>query len=123
MPSQTLSQFRRDIWEALPEKKHMAGKEKIFDVVSILIQEWPDEDFDSSKKNKAKSIRTALRLNRTVKRQMHLMYGEEEFGFLWALALNVLVSMIIRMILDWWMKRDENRQLLSKWRNRRAKER
>lgn len=123
MNATTLTQFRNEIWDALPAKKHMAGKEKIFDVISILIQDWPDKEFAESKRSQAKAIRTALRLNGTVKRQMHLMYGEQEFGTLWLLALNILVSTVIRLVLEWWLKKRENRELMAKWQQRKSKER
>jgi len=122
MAQSKFTKFQNQIWEALPARKHMAGKERIFDVVSIAVQEWPEEELANFKKGGPKAVRVAIRLNKAVKRQMHLLYGEQDFASLWALALNVLVSAVIRLILDWWLTDEKNRRTLRTWRRKWVKD-
>lgn len=122
MAQSKFTKFQNQIWDALPERKHVAGKERIFDAVSIIVQEWPEEELANLRKGGPKAVRVAIRLNKTLKRQMHLLYGEEDFSSLWAIALNVLVSMIIRLILDWWLKDELNRKALRIWRRKWVKD-
>lgn len=122
MSQSKFTKFQNQIWDSLPARKHAAGKERIFDAVSIIVQEWPEEELEILRQGGAKAVRIAIRLNKTLKRQMHLLYGEEDFSSLWAIALNVLVSLIIRLVLDWWLKDEANRKTLRVWRRKWAKD-
>ena len=49
---------------------------------------------------------------------MDLIYGDRKFGFVWVIALQFILPIIIRLIYDWWKKRKENKDLLSSWQSK-----
>lgn len=125
MPLPAFTKLQRTIWDILPDKKHAAGKEKVYDVVSIVVQEWPEQEFgrlrDDPEAASVEAVPSYRRLVRTVKRHMDLLYGEEEdFGTLWIIALEILVSQIIRLVLKWWLENRRNQRTLRNWRQRWA---
>lgn len=127
MSSPAFSRLQRQIWEILPDKKHAAGKEKIYDIVAVVVQEWPEKPFKSLDTDPdtaaLKTIPSFRKLQRAVKRHMHLLYGEEEeFGILWAIVLEILVSQVIRLVLRWWLENRRNQRTLRNWRERWATE-
>ena len=116
------ARLQRQIWEALPPKKHMAGKEKIYDCISVVIQEWPEEALSKDDLSEA-PIEVVTDLNAAVKRHMTLLYGsEDEFDSVWVIVLNILASQIIRLILEWWFNNKRNRTTLRRWRSRWRKD-
>lgn len=127
MSSPAFSRLQRQIWEILPDKKHAAGKEKVYDIVSIVVQEWPEKEFASldpdPEKNVLIKIGAYRKLVRAVKRHMNLLYGQEdEFETLWIIALEILISQVIRLVLRWWVENRRNQRTLSNWRKRWAAE-
>ena len=125
MSSSAFTRLQNKIWDILPDKKHAAGKEKVFDIISIVVQEWPEKEFGSIQSTPedaaVSTIPSYRKLVRGVKRHMDLLYGqEEEFGTLWIIALELLVSQIIRLILRWWLENRRNQRTLRNWRQRWA---
>lgn len=109
------------MWDALPLRKFLAGRERVYDCISVVVQEWPDDEFalaevamkDSGDRKKQSVVIKDLMLN--VKRHLHLAYGEVEFGFIWTIILQALLWELIHLICEWWRKRSENRMALLKW--------
>lgn len=125
MSSSAFTRLQSKIWDILPDKKHAAGKEKVFDIIAVVVQEWPEQEFGKIKESpedaSVATIPSYRKLVRAVKRHMDLLYGqEEEFGTLWIIALEILVSQIIRLILRWWLENRRNQRTLRNWRQRWA---
>ena len=50
---------------------------------------------------------------------MAVLYGgEQDFGSLWIVFLNIVVSIIIRYIWDWWKNNKTHQKQLLAWRRR-----
>ena len=121
MPRNTFSKFQKQIWDELPERKHLAGQEKVYDIISVVIQEWPVEEYSAAiaSDDQLGKMRATRRLMRAVKRHMAVLYGgEQDFGSLWIVFLNIVVSIIIRYIWDWWKNNKTHQKQLLAWRRR-----
>lgn len=114
----TFDDFRERIWEDLPARKHAIGKEAVFDAIAVVVQEWPDDILSQTKSGDTGEIVATRELAKTVKRHMALTYGEQKFGVLWLLALQILLPILIDQILKWWRRRKENQGRLRIWRRR-----
>lgn len=109
--------FQEEIWQQLPLRKFLAGKERVFDCISVVVQEWPDEQFALATGD-PKAEATAIRdLMKSSKRHLHLAYGDREFGFIWATILSALLYELIIILIEWWRKRKENRMALLHWQD------
>lgn len=118
LPTKTLPQFQEYIWHHLPMRKHMAGKEAVFDAVAVAVQEWPDEIISACKPGSDGETLATEELIKTVKRHMTLAYGENKFGVVWIIALQILLPIMIDLILKWWRRRKENQGRLRLWRRK-----
>lgn len=117
MRTPAYTRLQKDIWDALPRKKHMAGREKVNDVIDLVVQEWPEDEFAQADRDS--KIGICLKLNKAVKRQMTFLYAaDEEFESLWIIVLNLLVSAIIRLVLEWWLNNKRNRATMRRWRKK-----
>lgn len=109
------TKFQEEVWRQLPLRKFLAGKERVCDCISVVVQEWPDEQMAlACDDSKAES--TAIRgLMKDAKRHLHLAYGEREFGFIWATILSALLYELIIIVIEWWRNKKENRMALLRW--------
>lgn len=117
MADPSYRKFQEEIWQQLPLRKFLAGKERVCDCISVVVQEWPDEQFALSTGD-PKAEATAIRdLMKSSKRHLHLAYGDREFGFIWATILSALLYELIIILIEWWRERKENRMALLHWQD------
>lgn len=114
----TLNQFQQYVWDNLPPRRSVAGREVVADLVALAIQEWPADllsQADPGSKEEREAVRSLLV---SMKRQAEFMYGQKKFAGLWVIALQILIPIIVRVIMDWWRKRKDNRRRLLMWRRK-----
>lgn len=99
-------------------RKHALGREGVYDAVAVCVQEWPDDVFCQTKSGDTGEVVATGELIKTVKRHMALTYGEQKFGTIWLLALQILLPIIVDQILRWWRRRKENQGKLRIWRRK-----
>lgn len=114
----TFQDFQEQIWTELPLRKHALGKEVVFDCIAVIAQEWPDEVLCQTKSGDTGEVIATEELMKTVKRHMTLTYGEQRFGSLWLLALQMILPIIVDQILRWWRRRKDNQGKLRIWRRK-----
>lgn len=115
MVDQSFTAFQEEVWRRLPLRKYLAGKERVFDCISVVVQEWPDEQMALATDD-AKAEAVAIRdLMKNAKRHLHLAYGERDFGFIWATILSALLYELIIILIEWWRKKKENRMAILRW--------
>lgn len=110
--------FQAMVWKRLPKRKWLAGRDRVYDCISIMVQEWPDEEMALAEGEIAKQWDVVRSLTNSVKRHLHLAYGEQEFGFIWTILLQALLHEIVALMLEWWRERKENRMTLLKWQRK-----
>lgn len=117
MVDQSFKSFQDYIWSQLPVRKYLAGKERVYDCISVVVQEWPDEQFAMSDADDRKSENIVVRdLMKSVKRHLHFAYGEQEFGFIWTIILQALLWELIKVMLAWWRSKKDNRMAILYWK-------
>ena len=114
----TLSDLQDYVWESLPMRKHAVGREAVSDCVAVIIQEWPDDVLEHTQSGDTGELVATQELTKTVKRHMALAYGEQKFGTIWLLALQILLPIIIDLVLRWWRSRRDNRGKIRIWRRK-----
>lgn len=114
-PEEDYLQFREAIWKALPKRKLLVGKERVMDCIAIVVQEWPDEQFALAEASGGDRDGVIRGLMSTVRRHLHLAYGEVQFGFIWTIILQALVQQLVIAIFEWWRARKSNRMDLLRW--------
>jgi hypothetical protein len=114
-PVQNFADLQQYVWERLPARKHALGREVVFDCVAVAVQEWPGGILENTKSGDTGEVIATRELARSVRRHLVLTYGENRFGSLWFLALQVLLPVLIDVMLRWWRSRKENRARLRYW--------
>lgn len=114
----TLPQFQEYIWSRLPVEKGKLGREVVSDIVSIAVQEWPDEELSQTGSGDSFELATIKRLEESVKRHLQLSYGQDRFGAMWIIAVQLLLPVIVDQILQWWRRRKEHRGRIRIWRRK-----
>lgn len=119
-PDEEYLQFQHAIWEKLPKRKLLAGKDRVRDCISIVVQEWPDERFALAESERIPGRRDEIKrdLMQTAKRHLHLMYGDDNFGFIWTILLQAILFQLVSLIFEWWKERRENRVALLSWQTK-----
>ena len=119
-PDEEFIQFQQAIWEKLSKRKYLAGRERVMDCISIVVQEWPDEKFALAESvGTTEDRRTVIKdLISNTRRHLHLGYGDHEFGFIWTILLQALVYQLVQLIFEWWKERKNNRMLLLGWQQK-----
>lgn len=114
----TLGQFQQYIWNQLPPRRTAAGQEVVRDLVTLAVQEWPDETLAQCDPGSPQEFEAIKGVIVSVKRQAEFLYGQRKFAGLWMVALNILIPVIVQAILDWWRRRKDHRRRLNMWRRR-----
>jgi hypothetical protein len=114
-PAEDYLHFQQAIWKQLPKRKWLAGQDRVNDCIAIVVQEWPDEQFALAESSGGDRKTVERELARQVKRHLALAYGDEDFGFIWAIILQAVLTQLIVLIFQWWKDRKENRMALLKW--------
>jgi len=114
----TFQDFQEQIWQDLPVRKHAIGKEAVFDCLAIIVQEWPDDTLIHTKSGDTGEVVATQELIKTVRRHLVLTYGEQKFGSLWLIALQILLPIIVDQVLRWWRRRRDNQGRLRVWRRK-----
>lgn len=116
----TLPQFQEYVWSQLPERqRERVGKEAIYDLVAVAVQEWPDETLSQSSPGDEIEREAIDGLRKNVARHMELVYGgRQDYGMIWIILLQVFLPIVIEKILEWWRKRKENRGRIRIWRRK-----
>lgn len=107
--------FQDEVFERLPLRKHLAGRERVRDCISVVVQEWPDEQFALATGDPKAEATCVRDLMKSSKRHLHLCYGDREFGFIWATILSALLYELIIILIEWWRDKRENRMALLHW--------
>jgi hypothetical protein len=114
-PGSDYEEFQAYIWRKLPMRKFMLGQERVMDCLAVMVQEWPDDQFALSEAGVASQSTVIKDLMESMKRHLHLAYGETQFGFIWTIILQALIYEMIVLLLKWWREKKSNRLSLLKW--------
>lgn len=107
----TEKQLADYVWRRLGVRKHTVGKEVVARATACTIKRWPfgtsyltsaDADLPTVDDPAVKQLTDA------VTEEMH-KYGSQRYGFVWAIVLSAVISQLVKLLIEWWLKRRENR--------------
>lgn len=96
-------------------RKYLCGHGRVFDVVAVLVQEWPVDAIDHSSSGDTPEVHALEELASSCKRHLALVYGEPEWD-LWANVLKYIIWQSIWIILQWYRNDPLNRSALIRMR-------
>lgn len=118
MVTATLQQFQRYVWETLPIRKSVVGREIVDDAVTLAIQQWPSEELSMVDAKSPQEIAILHRVAWDVRRMLELLYGAERFLGFWLVGMRALLPHLIDVVRDWWRRRKDNRAKVIIWRRK-----
>jgi hypothetical protein len=115
----TLAEFKQHIWSELPPVRRMlVGREVVDDLVEIAVHQWESEVLLHCV-NDTERQAVAANILRSVRRGYQAISGREpdEFGvFFWPILLQAVASLVVGLILQWWLAKRINRVRLDVWK-------
>jgi hypothetical protein len=121
-PTTSFPQFQDYIWSQIPERQRdRVGREMVNDLVSVVVQEWPDEQLSQANPKGSAELEALGELRKTAARHLQLAYGDEkasEMSLVWMFLLQFILPIVLEKTLEWWRKRKENRGRIRIWRRK-----
>lgn len=108
-----LAELQQYVWKRCPLGKHVIGRGTLDDLVQLTVENWQGQYLGYAATYEERRI-VCLGIEASVKRGHQVVSGKEprEYGFIWAFVLQIVVSAIIKILLDWWLERASNRVFL-----------
>jgi len=114
----SMDELQSWVWRELPLRKRIAGRKVVDDLVQLTIETWPAELMNHAADDEQREI-VAMEVERSVRRlhQACTTIDATTYGVLWTFVLQALVSLVVRLILEWWLERRSNRTLMIVWKS------
>lgn len=112
----TVADLKLWVWRNVGIRRHLVGRQVIDDFTELAVQHWESEAYTHAVDPKQREIVTQEVL-KSVKRGYQIVSGKdvEEYGFFWALVLQAIASIVVQLILEWWLDARMNRVRLLIW--------
>jgi hypothetical protein len=112
----TLPDLQLWVWRELPIRKVLVGRRVVDDLVQLTVETWPAEYMNHATNATEREV-VAKEVERSVRRLHHACTAVDDttYGVLWTFVLQALASLVVRLILEWWLERRSNRALLVTW--------
>lgn len=114
----TIQQFQKYVWDGLPARREVVGREMVDDIVLLSIQLWPVEHLSQSDPNSQEQVVILAALAADVRRILELIYGEERFRGYRTLGVGPTIMRVIELVYGWWHRRKDNRAKVNTWRRK-----
>jgi hypothetical protein len=115
----TLAEFKAEIWGDLPPIRRMlVGREVVDDLVEIAVHNWEGQMLAQCSSDDERKI-VAGNILHSVRRGYQAISGREpeEYGvFFWPILLQAVASLVVHLILQWWLAKRINRVRLEVWK-------
>lgn len=114
----TLEDLQAHVWRRLGVRKFLAGRDNVNDMVTLAVANWDDELLNACIDDEQRDV-VCEHIVTNIKRGHQAVSGHEpqEYGFIWVLLLQALASLVVQLVLRWWLQSATNRVLLIGWRN------
>ena len=95
----------------MPVRAAALGRKRFDALVAAVVAEWPVHALLASRPGDERGTMALERLERRVRARPE--YGNP----LLIIALGAVLSTVIRLVLEWWLKRGSHRLLMAAWRD------
>jgi len=104
----TLDQLQSHVWEQLPTVPRTLGGRRIVNrIVRRAVKGWPIPVLEQCDAGETQVV--AHHYTKTVERAVKHEYG---MGIILTLVLSALVSEVVKILVRWWLERQENREAM-----------
>ena len=112
-----LAELKAHLWNELPVRKLVVGKRRVHNWVELAIENWDADVFGAVNSDYERDL-AIQSVVQSIRRMDETMSDEEpkQYGFIWLLLLSGLVSLLVQLILKWWMDNDENKVSMAAWK-------
>jgi hypothetical protein len=114
----TLSDLKDTIWKRLPVRKLLLGREAVDDLVELTVHNWEPEVLNHCTTEEQRQVVTRNILS-SVRRGYQAISGKEvaEYSMIfWPILLQAIASIVVQLILRWWLESRMNRVRLIVWK-------
>jgi hypothetical protein len=112
-----IREFQRFVWHRMPLRKYLCGHMVVFDIVAVLIQEWPADAVENSRSGDTQEVHALEDLVRSAKRHMALTYGQD-YWEVWGDSLKPVIWQACWIVLQWYRADESNAGMLRQWRHK-----
>jgi hypothetical protein len=100
----TIHDLESYVWDRLPSmRRTMAGRRAVGRVVRRAVKTWPVPVLEQCNAGEAEVV--GVHLARSLERQARQEFG---MGIILTLVLSALVSEVVKILVRWWLERQEN---------------
>lgn len=104
------------VWRNVGIRRRLVGRAVIDDFTELAVMHWEPENFRAavSAEQRAAVVENVLR---SVKRGYQVVSGKEveEYGIFWSLVLQAIASIVVQLVLRWWLDSRMNRVRMLVW--------
>jgi hypothetical protein len=101
----TLADLQTHVWDRLPTlQRTAAGRRIVSRIVTSAVRGWPIPVLEQCDAGQTQIV--AKHYTRTVERAARNEYG---MGIILTLVLGALVQEVVKILVQWWLDRQENR--------------
>jgi hypothetical protein len=101
----TLEQLQSHVWDSLPTlQRTVAGRRIVSRIVTAAVRGWPVAVLEQCDAGESQVV--AKHYSKTLERAARQQFG---MGILLTLLLGSLVQEVVRLLIQWWLDRQENR--------------
>lgn len=114
----TLGDLKDTIWRQLPLRKILLGREAVDDLVELTVHNWESEVLNHCTTDDQRRV-VAGNILRSVKRGYQAISGKEveEYSFIfWPILLQAIASLVVQLIMRWWLESRMNRVRMVVWK-------
>lgn len=113
----TVADLKLWVWRNVGIRRHLVGRQVIDDFTELAIQHWESENLTQCRDNDQQKVVLESVLG-SVRRGYQVVSGKEveEYGFFWAIVLQAVASIVVQLILRFWLESRMNRVRMLVWR-------
>ena len=101
-----IDKLEQHVWDNLSVRKHLAGRARISRIVRRAVREWPSPVLAQCDAKQADVV--GHYMGRSLERNER-QYG---MGFFLAIVLSAVIGEIVKVLIRWWLERQENREAM-----------
>ncbi len=118
----TLDELKDMVWADMPMRKIMVGRRRVNNWVELAVENWQPAEFGAAPEGYQRDL-VVQGVVQSIRRMDEVMADEDskQYGFIWLLLLSGLVSLLVQLILKWWLKDDENKVTMAGWQKEMTK--
>ena len=112
----TVADLKLWVWRHVGIRRHLVGRQVIDDFTELAVQHWESEPLNYCRDGEQQKV-VLESILASVKRGYQVVSGREpeEYGFFWALVLQAVASIVVQLILEWWLDSRMNRVRMLVW--------